>query len=81
MSNLWAFLSNFGSFYNARSRNMVMSRDPRCKFRILFYFVLILHLISRKVTNFPVGKLSTSEVISIKPHERGGGGGGENQCL
>ena len=31
-----------------------------------FYFVLILHLILRKVTKFPVGKLSTSEVISGK---------------
>ena len=32
------FLSNFGSFYNARSPNMVMSRDPRCKFLIFFLF-------------------------------------------
>ena len=30
--NLWAFLSNFGSFYNARSPNMAMSRDPKYKF-------------------------------------------------
>ena len=30
---LWAFLSNFGHFYDARSLNMVMSRDPRSKFR------------------------------------------------
>ena len=37
-----------------------------------FYFVLILHLISEKVTKFLVEKLSTSEVISKKPH--GGGG-------
>ena len=30
---LWAFLSNFGFFYDACSPNLVMSRDPRCKFR------------------------------------------------
>ena len=29
---LWAFLSNFGSFYYARFPNMVMSSDPKCKF-------------------------------------------------
>ena len=33
-----------------------------------FYFVLILHLILEKVTKFLVEKLSTSEVISQKPH-------------
>ena len=37
------------------------------------YFFLILHLILGKVTKFLVEKLSTSEVISQKPH--GGGGG------
>ena len=36
------------------------------------YFFLILHLILGKVTKFLVEKLSTSEVISQKPHERGG---------
>ena len=35
------------------------------------FFFLILHLISGKVTKFLVEKLSTSEVISQKPH--GGG--------
>ena len=30
---LWVFLSNFGIFYDTRSPNMVMSRDPRRKFR------------------------------------------------
>ena len=33
-----------------------------------FYFVLILHLISGKVGKFLVETLSTSEVISQKPH-------------
>ena len=36
-----------------------------------FYFFLIVHLILGKVTKFLVEKLSTSEVISQKPH--GGG--------
>ena len=63
-------LLNFGSFYDVRLLNMVMSRDPRCKFRN-FYFVLILHLILGKVTKVLVEKLSASEVTS-----RGGGGGG-----
>ena len=40
--------------------------------KILFFF-LILHLILGKVTKFLVEKLSTSEVISQKPH-----GGVEN---
>ena len=34
----------------------------------IFYFVLILHLILGKVTKFQVEKLSTSEVISERPH-------------
>ena len=34
-----------------------------------FYFVLILHLILGQVTKFLLEKLSTSEVISQKPHE------------
>ena len=33
---LWAFLSNFGIFYDACSPNMVISRDPRSKFQKLF---------------------------------------------
>ena len=33
---LCAFLSNFGIFYDARSLNMFMSRDPRSKFRKFF---------------------------------------------
>ena len=35
----------------------------------IFYFILILHLILGKVTKFPVEQLSTSEVISQKPHK------------
>ena len=47
-----------------------MSFDLRCKFRF-YYFVLILCLLSGKVTKFLVEKLSTSEVISQKNHEEG----------
>ena len=61
-------MSNFGIFYDARSPNMAMSRDPRSKFRKNIYFFLNLHLILGKVTKFLVEKLSTSEVISQKPH-------------
>ena len=35
---LSVFMSNFGIFYDARSPNMVMSRDPRSKFRKKFTF-------------------------------------------
>ena len=45
-----------------------------------FHFVLILLLKSGKVTKVPVKKLSTSEVISKKPHW-GGGGVELPQCL
>ena len=41
---------------------------PKKQISKLFYFVLILHLISEKVTKFLVEKLSTSEVISQIPH-------------
>ena len=37
-----------------------------------FLFLLILHLILGKVIKFSVEKLSTSEVISQKPHGEGG---------
>ena len=72
--NLSYCVKSYGHFcqilalYDAHSLNMVMPRDPRCKFRKIFYFVLILYLILGKVTKFPVEKLSTSEVISQKPH-------------
>ena len=69
----------FWPFYDARSLNMVMSRDPGCKFLKIFYFVLILHLLLGKVTKFVVEKLSTSDVISQKPHK--GRGGKHPQCL
>ena len=48
---------------------------PKKQILKTFYFFLILDLILGKVTKFLVEKLSTSEVISQKPH---GGGGVEN---
>ena len=68
-----SFMSNFGIFYDARSPNMAMSRDPRSKFRKNVTFFLILHLTLGKATKFLVKNLSPSEVISRKPH-----GGVEN---
>ena len=62
-------------FYNARSPNMAMLRDPRSKFRKTIFFQ-ILHLILGQVTKVLVEKRSTSVVISQKPHGGGGGGGG-----
>ena len=50
---------------------MAMSRDPKANFEKIYFF-LILHLILDKAAKFLVEKLSTSEVISQKPH--GGGG-------
>ena len=38
----------------------------------MFNFGLILHLVSGKVTKFPVEKFSISEVMSRKPHGEGG---------
>ena len=61
-------MSNFDISYDARSPNMAMSRDPRSKFRTKIYFFLILHLILDKAAKFLAEKLSTSEVISQKPH-------------
>ena len=59
---LWAFLSNFGIFYNAHSPNIVISRDPRCRFRFFLFFPNSKFNIrkSHKISN---GKFSTSEVI------------------
>ena len=36
---LWAFMSNFGIFYDAPSLNIAMSRDLRSKFRKRFIFL------------------------------------------
>ena len=69
-------MSNFSIFYDARSPNMAMSRDPKIKFRKKNYFFLILHLIFGKVTKFLV-KSSLLQKLSGK-NLTGGGGGMEN---
>ena len=76
-------MSNFSIFYDARSPNMAMSRDPRSKFPKKFYIFLILHLILGKAAKFLAEKLSTTEVISQKPHGGVGVGGGKHlpQCF
>ena len=48
-----------------------VTQEANLEKKIIFF--LILHLILGKVTKFLMEKLSTSEVISQKPH--GGGGG------
>ena len=67
---LWVFLSNFGYFTMPGHQIWSVTR-PKMQISNFFYFVLILHVLSGKVTKFPVEKLSASEVISKKPH-RGG---------
>ena len=59
----------FWHFYNARSPNMAMSRDPKSKISKKIYFFLILHLILGKAAKFLVEKRSTSEVIRQQPHD------------
>ena len=63
-------MSNFGIFYDARYPNMAMSRDPRSKFRKNFILPNSAFNIG-KSCKIIVEKLSTSEVVSRKPH--GGG--------
>ena len=60
-------VQNFSIYYDAGSPNMAMSRDPRSKIKKKIFF-LMLHLILGKAAKFLVEKLSTSEVISQKPH-------------
>ena len=58
---LWEFLSNLGFFTTPAHQiwSCHVTQDANFEF---FYFVLILHLISGKVTKYLVEKLSTSEV-------------------
>ena len=51
-------------FYDARSANMVISRDPRSKFPKICYFVLILHLILGKVTKFLVESFLLQKLLA-----------------
>ena len=80
VKSYWHLCQILAFFYDARSPNMAMSRDPRSTFR-KNYFFLILHLILGKITKFLVEKLSTSEVVG----QNVTGGGVENtpapQCF
>ena len=64
---LWAFLSNFGSFRMPAHQIWSCHVTKDVSFEH-FLLVLLLHLILGKVTKFSVEKLSTSDVISKKPH-------------
>ena len=73
---LWAFLSNFGSFYDSRSPNMVMSRERRCKFQNFLLFAI-------SKFNISTGhKISSGKDLYfrsyLQKHQGGGGGGVEN---
>ena len=72
--NLSYYVKSYGHFcqilaffYNACSPNIVMSRDPRSKFQKIFIFPNSAFNI-RKSYKISSRKLSTSEVISQKPH-------------
>ena len=64
------FLSNFGLFYDARSCHVTQ----KANFENFLFCPNSIHILG-KVTKFLVKKLSTSEVISQKPH--GGWGVGK----
>ena len=61
---LWAFYQ-ISAFFNARWPNMVMSRDPKCKFLIILFFV-ILHLTLFDLT-WAFFKLSVMEGATKSP--------------
>ena len=73
---LWAFMSNFVIFYNARSPNMAMSRDPRSKFpkKKLFFPNCAFNI--RKSYKMPGRKVLYFK--SYQPKSSRGGGGVEN---
>ena len=70
MSKVIGIYVKFWHFYDARYPNMAMSSDPRSKFRKKFILPNSAFNIG-KSCKIIVEKLSTSEVVSRKPH--GGG--------
>ena len=80
MSKLWAFMSNFGIFFDARSANMAMSHDPRSKFRKNFIF-------PNSASNLrKCYKISSRKALYFRSYQpktsRGGGGEGHPaQCF
>ena len=73
---LWVFLSNFGIFLRCPLTKYGHATWPKKQTSKNFYFVLILHLISGKVTKFRAEN-SILEVIRPKT-SRGGRGGGKH---
>ena len=71
---VWAFLSNVGSFYDVRSPNMVMSRDPRSKFRKFLFCPNSTFNIRKS------HKISSLKALDFRSYQqktfRGGWGGG-----
>ena len=64
-------MSNFGIFTMPTPQIWPSHVTQEANFE-KFYFFLILHLILGKAAKFLVEKLSSSEVISQKPHREGG---------
>ena len=69
---LWAFMSIFGIFYDARSPNIAMSRDPRTKFQKILFF-------SNSAFNIrKIYKISSRKALYFRSYQpktlRGGGG-------
>ena len=68
---LWAFMSNFGNFTMPALQIWPCHVTQEANFEKIVPFLILFHnfhLILGKVTKFLVEKLSTSEVISQKPH-------------
>ena len=80
MSKVMGILSNFGSFYDARSPNMVMSSDPRYKFQNFIFF-------SNSTCNIRKSdKISSGKAIYFKSYQKKTSRGGDGkhpapQCL
>ena len=68
MSKVMGIYVKFGHFLQCPLSKYGHVKWPKKQISKKFYFFLILNLILRKVTKFLVEKLSTSEVISRKPH-------------
>ena len=76
LPNLSRYVKSYGyfcqilAFFMMPAHQIMSCHVPKKQISKKFYLVLILQLISGKVTKFPVEKLSTSEVINRKPYRR-----------
>ena len=73
MSKVMGIYVNFGIFYNARSPNMAMSRDPRSKFRKNFIFPNSAFNIRK---SYKISCRKAPYFRSYQPKTSWGGGGG-----